>query len=70
MANPRMIFTISEEARDALKRVAKKTSIPESDLMRQAMADLLAKYGETSNVDVDRGGYRGGPKEKRQTDDQ
>lgn len=64
MANPRMIFTISEEARDALKRVAKKTSIPEADLMRQAMADLLVRYGEMASVEVDRGGYRGGPKDK------
>lgn len=62
MANPRVIFTISEEAREALKRVAKKTSIPEADLMRQAIAEMLAKYGEATNVEVDRGGYRGGPK--------
>lgn len=64
MANPRMIFTISEEARDALKRVAKKTNITEADLMRQAMADLLARYDEVAAVEVDRGGYRGGPKDK------
>lgn len=64
MANPRMIFTISEEARDALKRVAAKTNIAESDLMRQAIADLLSKYGEAASVEVDRGGWRGGPKDK------
>jgi predicted transcriptional regulator len=64
MANPRMIFTISEEARDALKRVAAKTTIAESDLMRQAIADLLLKHGEAASVEVDRGGWRGGPKDK------
>jgi predicted transcriptional regulator len=64
MANPRMIFTISEEARDALKRVAAKTNIAESDLMRQAIADLLLKHGEAASVEVDRGGWRGGPKDK------
>ena len=64
MANPRMIFTLAEEAKDALKRVSSKTKIPEADLMRLAIADLLAKHGETVSVEVDRGGYRGGPKKQ------
>lgn len=66
MANPRMIFTISEEAREALKRVSDKTMIQEADLMRLAIGKLLEEYGEQVSVEVDRGGYRGGPKSSRE----
>lgn len=58
MRSPRVIVSISEEAHQALKRVTKKTRIPESDLLRIAIEDVLIKYGEPANVDVDRGGDR------------
>lgn len=59
MANPRIIFTAPAEAKEALKRVSRKTSIPESDLLRMALLELLKKHGEKNvDVSVERGGYR------------
>lgn len=59
MANPRIVFTIPTEAKEALKRIAAKTGILEADLLRTAIGDLLAKHGEEVDMKVDRGGYRG-----------
>lgn len=59
MRNPRIIFTISQEAKDALQRVNAKSGKLEADLLREAISDLLAKYGEKNiDVSVNRGGYR------------
>jgi hypothetical protein len=69
MANPRVIFTVSEEAKSAIKRIAQNQKKAESDVMREAIEDLLLKYGESVSVDVDRGGWRGGPKDQRQTEE-
>lgn len=63
MKSPRVNVSISEEAYKALKRVTKRTHIAESDLLRIAIEDMLVKYGEPANAEVNRGGNR------RQQDD-
>jgi hypothetical protein len=70
VANPRVIFTLSKEAKAAMQRVSERTGINEANLMRQAIADILAKHGEVVSVEVDRGGYRGGSKDKQQSTDE
>jgi len=43
-----MLIRLPPELADRLRRLARATRIRQSDYLREAVSDLLAKYGDTS----------------------
>lgn len=63
---------LNREAREAIDAIAQTQTTPDKqvfagDIARIAIEEYLKKQGISVEVKVDRGGYRGGPKEKRET---
>jgi hypothetical protein len=62
----RLGLRITDEMEEALGREAAKTRIPLSELVRMAIEDMLKQRGYELTETVERGGWRGGAKDKRQ----
>lgn len=58
---------MSNEGYEALSQIASEEKRLLADVIRDALDNYLKMKGRTITTEVDRGGYRGGPKEKRQT---
>ena len=56
---PRMVFTVTEEMHEALKRQAEQRGATLSGLLRLILADWLAQQGEAIEWRVESGGWRG-----------
>jgi hypothetical protein len=50
---------------EALSQESTKTRIALSELVRMALEDMLKQRGYKLTEGIERGGYRGGPKDKR-----
>lgn len=58
-------IVMSEEGYQAFHELADTDKRSLADVIREAMQEYLERRGKQANVSVSRGGYRGGPKEKR-----
>ena len=59
---------IPSKAYETIEDLAIEEGRPMADLVRDALRRYTESKGRTLDLSVDRGGYRGGPKEKRQDD--
>jgi hypothetical protein len=62
----RLGLHVTEEMEENLSKEAERTHIAASELVRMALEDFLKNRGYTFTANIKRGGYRGGPKDKRQ----
>ncbi len=60
----RLGLRITDEMQEALNDEATKTRIALSELVRIALEDMLKARGYNLTDTVERGGWRGGPKDK------
>jgi len=56
---------MSNEGYEAFTDIAARENRLLSDVIRDALDSYLKLKGRTVSTEVDRGGYRGGPKDKR-----
>lgn len=64
----RLGLHITDEMKENLSKEAEKTHIDASELIRMAIEEFLKERGHTFTDNIKRGGYRGGPKDKRSAD--
>lgn len=61
---------IPSPAYATIEKMADTEGRPMADLVRDALRRYAESKGETLDLSMDRGGYRGGPKDKRDADNE
>jgi len=62
----RLGLRITDEMEENLSKESAQSHIPISELVRMALEEFLGKRGHTFTETMERGGWRGGPKAKRE----
>lgn len=66
----RLGLYITDEMNEVLSKESEQTHIAASELVRMALEEFFKKRGYTFETNIKRGGYRGGPKDKRSEENQ